>query len=302
MTTGQTELQLGDASVTLIEEVSGHRHKPDFIFPEVTAEEVARNSGWMAPDLYDPVRDLLAMIRTTNVIRTRGKIILIDTCVGDCKPRNAPFFNMLQGPWLENFSKTGLRFEDVDYVMCTHLHADHVGWNTRLENGRWVPTFPNARYIFDRREAEFWLSEAREGRDSPDGPVFEDSVLPILEAGLADLVDETTELAHGFRLEPTPGHSVGHAAFHLENAGGHLIFCGDVMHHPIQVREPHLFSRFCENPAQAIRTRMDFLGRYADTGILLAPAHFERGTFGRLTSGADGFHFDFLHGPSSRET
>ena len=293
-------LTLGGAEIAMVEEVSGHRYTPDFMFPEVTAEEVARNSGWMAPDLYDPARNLLAMVRQTNVIRTGGQVILIDTCVGDCKPRSPPAFNMLETAWLDNFRRTGLRFEDVDIVMCTHLHVDHVGWNTRLENGRWVPTFPNARYIFGQTEFDHWAAEHAAGRDSPHGPIFADSILPVVETGQQRIVDDAQELANGFRLEPTPGHSIGHVAIHLENEAGHVVFSGDVMHHPIQVREPHLFSRFCEDPEAAVQTRRRFLDTCADRDVIVAPAHFQRGTFGRVSSAADGFHFDFLNGPSSR--
>lgn len=295
-----TDLTLGDVSISLVEEISGHRYAPEFLFPQVTQDEVSRNAGWMAPDHYDPERQLLAMVRQTNVIRTPRHTILIDTCVGDCKPRNVASFNMLQTRWLENFRATGLRFEDVDFVMCTHLHVDHVGWNTRLDNGRWVPTFPNATYVFAKREFDHWAAQADQGRDSPDGPIFADSVAPVVERGLARIVDAEDELLTGFRLEPTPGHSVGHVAIHMQGSGGHVLFSGDIMHHPLQVREPHLFSRFCEDQDAAIATRRKFLADYADRDVIIAPAHFEGGTFGRVSSGSDGFHFDFLRGGTTR--
>jgi glyoxylase-like metal-dependent hydrolase (beta-lactamase superfamily II) len=294
------KLAIGDITVETIEEVSGPRYTPAFLLPKASSELIQRHAGWMAPDLYDPQADLLAMVRQSMVVRTRHHAILIDTCVGDCKRRNPPGMNDLHSPWLGNFRALGLSFEDIDLVMCTHLHVDHVGWNTRLADGRWVPTFPNARYIFARSEYEFWKEARQRGKDSPDGPVFEDSVEPVVEAGLAQIVDDAEELSDGFRLEPTAGHSVGHVAIHLEAAAGHVIFSGDVMHHPIQVREPHINSCFCEYPDRSAATRRRFLETYADRDVLVAPAHFERGTVGRITSGPDGFNFDFLQGGSTR--
>lgn len=288
------DLTLGNAHVSSVVEVSGHRYTPEFLLPGVTRDEVARHAEWMAPDLYDPARDLLAMVRQTNVVRTRHHTILIDTCVGDCKPRNVPAFNMLQSDWLANFRATGLNFEEVDLVMCTHLHVDHIGWNTRLLDGRWVPTFPNARYVFARSEFDHWSERHGRGEDSPDGPLFEDSVLPVVEAGQAEVVDDDAELAEGFVLEPTPGHSPGHVAIHLRRQGTHLVFAGDIMHHPLQVRLPHRNSRFCEDPEGARATRRRFLETHADRDVILAPAHFERGTLGRLRSASDGFRYDFL--------
>ncbi|KPQ19321.1 MAG: Metallo-beta-lactamase superfamily protein, partial [Rhodobacteraceae bacterium HLUCCA24] len=168
------DITLGDARISTIVEVSGPRYAPDFVFPGITGEEISRNIGWMAPDLYDVPSGRIAMVRQTNVVRVGGQTILIDTCVGDCKTRNVPAFNRLRTAWLANFEAAGLRTEEVDLVMCTHLHVDHVGWNTRLIEGRWRPTFPNARYVFGRRELDHWLTEHAAGRDSPDGPVFED--------------------------------------------------------------------------------------------------------------------------------
>lgn len=294
-------ISLGDAEIFPIVEVSGPRYRPEFVFPKITTEEISSNIGWMAPDLYDPTREMIAMVRQTNVIRTRGYTILIDTCVGDCKPRTVPSFNMLETEWLRNFRAAGLNFEEVDLVMCTHLHVDHVGWNTCLVDGHWVPTFSNARYVFSRRELEYWQAEHVKGRDSPDGPVFADSVLPLLETGQTQIVDESEgeDLLDGIWLEPTPGHSVGHVAVHLERKDGHVIFSGDIMHHPIQVREPQLYSRFCEDPAHATLTRRQFLEETADRDVLIVPAHFERGTVGRIRSAPDGFHYDFLAGGST---
>lgn len=292
-------LQIGQVRVDTVEEVSGPRYRPSWLLPDSTPEQVRRHVAWMAPDLYDPDRDLLAMVRQTYVLRTPRRTILIDTCVGDHKERTSPNFNQLSTEWLNNFRALGLTFDDIDVVMCTHLHVDHVGWNTRLENGRWVPTFPNARYLFGRTEFEACQEALKRGPD-PDGPIFEDSVLPIVEAGLAEIVDDNHALSDGIWFEPTHGHSPGHLCVNVRDGGQSAIFSGDVMHHPIQVREPTWNTRFCQDSVRSRETRHLFLDRYADRDTMVIPAHFERGTAGYIKGASDGFHFDFLEGGSTR--
>jgi glyoxylase-like metal-dependent hydrolase (beta-lactamase superfamily II) len=293
-------LRLGDVTIAAVEEVSGPRLRPDFLLPQSSPNMIARHAHWMAPDLYDPSSGLLAMVRQTNVIRTPHHTILIDTCAGDDKERNTPNFHRLKTPWKNNFKTLGLAFEDVDIVLCTHLHVDHVGWNTRLDNGKWVPTFPNARYLFSRTEYTYWADRVRSGQPDPDGPIFEDSVIPVVEAGQADIVADDHELSNGMWLELSAGHTAGHVCIHLQNEGGHVLFSGDLMHHPIQVREPQLNSRFCLDGAAALAARRRFLDSYADRDVIVVPAHFERGTAGRIVGASDGWHFDFLQGGSTR--
>lgn len=291
---------IGEVRVDAVEEVSGTRFPADRLVPDATPEEIDRHAVWMAPDLYDPARRLFALVRQTYVLRTAGRTMLIDTCVGDDKPRNGDSFNMLKTPWRANFAALGLAFEDVDVVMCTHLHVDHVGWNTRLENGRWVPTFPNAKYLFGRTEFEYW-SEALKRAPDPDGPILEDSVFPVVEAGLAEIVDDDYQLSDSVWFEHTPGHTPGHLCVHVRDGGEEAVFSGDLMHHPIQVREPHWSSCFCDDRAASARARAGFLDRYADSGKLIVPAHFERGTAGHVTGGAGGFQFEFIGGGSTRD-
>jgi glyoxylase-like metal-dependent hydrolase (beta-lactamase superfamily II) len=293
-------LRLGEVAIDAVEEISGPRYKPAFLLPEAPADLIAGHARWMAPDLYDPAADLLAMVRQTNVVRTQHHTILIDTCVGDDKERNRAAIHRLKSPWRDNFKALGLAFEDIDIVMCTHLHVDHVGWNTRLENGRWIPTFPNARYLFARTEFDYWADRVRTGRPDPDGPIFEDSVMPVVEAGQADIVADDHELSNGMWLELTPGHTAGHVCIHLQNRHGHVLFSGDLMHHPIQVREPQLNSGFCLDAAGSRAARRRLLDSYADRDVIVVPAHFQRGTAGRIVGASDGWHFDFLQGGSTR--
>jgi glyoxylase-like metal-dependent hydrolase (beta-lactamase superfamily II) len=292
-------LEIGAVRVDAVAEMSGFRWVAETLFPEAAPEAVDRHIGWMAPDLFDPETRMLAMIRQCFVLRTPRRTIMIDSCTGDDKPRNGPTFNMLRTPWRENFAALGLSYEDIDIVMCTHLHADHVGWNTRLDNGRWVPTFPNARYLFGRTEYEHRLAEMVRAPD-PVGSFMEDSVLPVVEAGQAEIVDDAYQLSDNVWFEPTFGHTPGHLCVHVRDGGEEAVFSGDVMHHPIQVREPQWSSCFCEDRDASRRARLAFLDRYADSGALIVPTHFERGSAGRLTGGADGFHFDFLQGGSTR--
>lgn len=290
---------IGSVQVEAVVEVSGPRLSPDYVFPDATDDALNRHAAWMAPDLFDPETRLLAMVRQSYIVRTPQRIIVIDTCTGDDKPRNGDSFNMLKTPWRGNFAATGLRFEDVDLVMCTHLHVDHVGWNTRLENGRWVPTFPNARYLFGRTEFEHWSEELKKAPD-PDGPIMEDSVFPIVDAGLAEIVDDNYQLSDAVWFEHTPGHTPGHICVHVKDSGEEAVFSGDLMHHPIQVREPQWSSRFCSDAEASRHARTGFLDRYADTGKVIVPAHFERGSAGLVAGAEDGFHFDFRAGGSTR--
>lgn len=293
-------LELGGVTVEAVEEISGHRFRPDVLLPWSTPAQIADHAGWMAPDLYDPARDLLAMVRQSYVVRTGRRTIVIDTCVGDDKDRPSANFNRLKTPWFANFRALGLDPAEVDVVLCTHLHVDHVGWHTRLVDGRWVPTFPNARYLFGRTELASYLA-AREAGPDPDGPIFEDSVQPVFDAGLAEIVEDDFELGDGLWLELTPGHTPGHLCIHLETPAGRAVFAGDLMHHPVQVREPQWNSRFCEDADGARRARRRFLEAHADTDTLIVPAHFERGTVGRLTADAAGFNYHFRDGGDVRE-
>jgi glyoxylase-like metal-dependent hydrolase (beta-lactamase superfamily II) len=182
---------------------------------------------------------------------------------------------MLDRPYMANLAKAGIRVEDVDYVLCTHLHVDHVGWNTRAENGRWVPTFPNAKYVFSRTDRDYFDPARGEGgKDELAAHVFNDSVLPILEAKQDLVVDGSYRLADLLTITPAPGHSPGHVLIALESQGSEALFTGDIMHHPIQIHCPDWSSAFCSDPAEARTSRRRVLERAAAKGSVLYPAHF----------------------------
>jgi glyoxylase-like metal-dependent hydrolase (beta-lactamase superfamily II) len=200
--------------------------------------------------------------------------------------------NELNTPWLSRLADKGLRAEDIDFVMCTHLHADHVGWNTRLVNGHWVPTFPNARYLFARREYDYW--NPMTGPDSRshryDG-VFEDSVLPCVEAGLATLIDEGFIVDDALRVEDAPGHSEGNILIRASSRGITGLFTGDCIHTPLQIVYPNCSTSSCIDPEAAIATRRRILSECAEYDHLLIPAHFPAALFGRVAAHGDSFRY-----------
>lgn len=289
-----TTLRIGEATINEIVEWSGIYRDPLEMFPDATQELVDLHRSWLEPHSIDPASGHLIMPFRSYLIRTGEHTILVDTCVGNDKERPLrPGWHRQNWPWMERFLSLGVTPEDVDLVVLTHLHTDHVGWNTRLEDGRWVPTFPNARYICHKQEYDYWDGEYLNQAWLKDS--FEDSVLPVAEAGKLDLVAGDHEIDKGLWLEPVPGHTPGAVCLHLENGGEHGIFCADLMHHPLQVPEAQWSTIFCSDRERAHKTRSAFIDRYADTRTMFFPAHFANNGGGRIVSGGpDGkLMFDF---------
>lgn len=274
--------RIGDMEITRITEQVISTLTTDRLFPDSDAESFARHKDWMVPELLsEDGRHALLSIHSW-LIRTPHHLMLVDTATGNGKER--PFsalFHQLNTPWYERFLATGVTPEDIDYVLLTHLHADHVGWNTVLDDGRWKPTFPNARYVFAKREGDFYTTPASESRRM----VFADSVKPVLDAGLADLIeDEGGEYLPGIHFLPTPGHSVGHMAIALESKGETALFIGDVMHHPVQVYHPEWNSVFCGNSSQSRQSRQWLLNYAVNREATLFPAHFAGRSAGKVVA------------------
>jgi glyoxylase-like metal-dependent hydrolase (beta-lactamase superfamily II) len=266
-------------------------------FPAYDAVAVDEHRSWLEPHFLDPATDEIIMPVKSWIVRLNGKIFLIDTCLGNCKDRAGySGLHMLDTPYLDRFRDQGLRPEDVDYVMCTHLHLDHVGWNTRLHDGRWVPTFPNARYVFAHEE----LSAMEADLCGDDGSitaqfarlVYADSVRPILDAGLAMIVKGQQDLNDGFTITPAPGHSPGHVRIELRSDGQAGVFCGDMLHSPIQVPLWQWTSKHCHEPKMAIQSRLELLRFCVTENALLIPTHFDTPHVGRVRETANGFRFD----------
>lgn len=284
---------LGGISVSRIVELEGPTYAPDFLLPDADKETVARHEPWLLPRFFDRASGLLIMSFHSYLVHTAHHLILVDTCIGNDKDRPLrPNWHRRRGTYLEDLARLGARPEDVDVVLCMHLHVDHVGWNTRLADGRWVPTFPRAQYLFGRREFEHW--QALDKAD-PQPPVnhgsFRDSVLPVVEAGRATLVDTDHIIEDGLRLEPAPGHTPGQVVLNVAGPNGQAVLSGDVMHHPLQVAQPEWSSRFCTDQDLSQRTRRALLARLADTDTLLLTGHFPTPTVGRIVSVPEGFRF-----------
>jgi glyoxylase-like metal-dependent hydrolase (beta-lactamase superfamily II) len=284
---------VGEVEILRVEESLGSGFAPKALLPDWTAEAIAPHLGWLAPTYYDPGRDRLIMGIHSWVLKTRHHTILIDTCVGNHKPRpGSPRFDMLDRPYMANLAAAGIAVEDVDYVLCTHLHVDHVGWNTRLDNDRWVPTFPNAKYVFSSIDRDYFDPARGEGgRSELTAAVFNDSVLPILEARQDMVVDGTHALGDDIVISPAPGHSPGHVLITLKSQGQEALFTGDIMHHPIQIHRPDWSSAFCSDREQVKVTRRRILEHAAAKGSLLYPAHFAGSFIGRVAERAGGFAY-----------
>ena len=265
-------------------------------FPDATKEVVEANKDWLMPRYIDPKTIEVILCIQSYVIKTLHHTILVDTCVGNHKSRPArPSWHMQNSPFIEELAGVGVQPEEVDFVLCTHLHVDHVGWNTKLLDGRWVPTFPNAKYIFSRNEFELWAARYEKGETVPVPLVYEDSVLPIVEAGQAIIVEDTHQIDDGMWLEPAPGHTPGHVMLNLKSGEETALMSGDVIHHPLQLIRPDWSSRACEDPHLSAVSRTKMLESVADTNTLLCPAHFGSPTMGHVISHAtDGFRYRLI--------
>jgi len=268
-------IQLGPVTISRVVEIGRSSYPTAMMLPDSTPAAIASHLPWLKPDFFDEVSGDIGSRIQTYIVRTPRHTILVDTGVGNDKPRgeNAAW-HLRQGRYLDDLGAIGVTPDEVDYVLCTHMHVDHVGWNTRFVNGLWVPTFPRATYIFVGDEWEFWKHESEKGKE-PSGCI-DDSVLPIVSAGQAKLVQSDYAVDDYLRFEPWRGHTPGHAAIRLETPAGTAIFSGDLMHRVVQVAEPQWSSRFCYDPRQAADTRRAFVERHADSGVLVLAAHFPR--------------------------
>jgi glyoxylase-like metal-dependent hydrolase (beta-lactamase superfamily II) len=292
--------KLGAIEISKITELPGLAMQAASLLPTITAEILADGRRWLGPRFIDPEAEIVYLSFHSYVVKTPRHNILVDTCCGNDKQRQSmPGWHLLNTPYLQELAALSLRPEDIDIVLCTHLHADHVGWNTRLVDGRWVPTFPNARYVMGQHEYAHWH---RLHGENPPAPVnrgsFADSVLPVVAAGQAMMVPSDfrvdVELGEGVWLEPSPGHSPGHVCVHVTGGGRHALLAGDAIHHPLQLTHPHLSIAADFDRAQAAATRRDILERYADTATLLLTAHFPEPTAGLIIRQGENFSFRFL--------
>ncbi len=268
--------QIGDFTVSRIVEmeVAGGSK---FILPDAT-REAAREISWLNPHFADDEGRLIMSIHAL-VIDTGDHRIIVDTCIGNDKPRQIPNWNNLQTSFLHDLEAAGYPRESIDTVLCTHLHVDHVGWNTMLVDGEWVPTFPNARYLLADKEYEYWSTTED---DAGYGDIMADSVQPVVDAGLVDFVDWEHVVCDGVQLEPTPGHTPGHCSIHLTSAGQEALITGDCIHHPCQMTRLDWCSSADFDQAAGQATREQLLAKYVDSDVLFIGTHFATPTAGHV--------------------
>jgi glyoxylase-like metal-dependent hydrolase (beta-lactamase superfamily II) len=288
--------QIGDVRIDRIVEFQQPLLPAGVLYPASTPEALARHRAWLEPELMEPGTGLMAIAFHSFLIHSGGLRIIVDTCSGNDRVRpKKPRYHLRHWPYLDHLRAAGVAPADIDYVLCTHLHVDHVGWNTQLVRGRWVPTFPNARYLFVREEWDYWRRHYR-SESFTDDPYYTDSLLPLIESGCVDFVGMDHVFDDAVRLEPLPGHTPGHVGVHVASRGAACVMSGDLMHTALQVAEPDWSSCFCVDAAASAATRRAFLERYADTGVRVLPAHFPTPTAGWIEREGAGFRFRFDDG------
>jgi glyoxylase-like metal-dependent hydrolase (beta-lactamase superfamily II) len=283
---------IGDIEWHRIIESEEPDFKVDFLLPDATPEALAPHRHWMEPRFLDPASQKLVMAMQSYVLKTRHHTILIDSCVGNDKERrfHAPWSHRAGTRYLDALAEVGLSPDGIDFVMCTHLHADHVGWNTRLIDGRWVPTFPNARYVFAKTEFEFWTELNKKGKKYSDGCI-DDSVLPVVEAGQAEIVADDYAFDDHIWFVPTPGHTPGHTSVCVRSKDASAVMSGDVLHTPLQCREPNWSAVGCSDRAQSAATRGAFLETHCETDTVVMTGHFPSPSIGHVRRHGDSFDF-----------
>jgi glyoxylase-like metal-dependent hydrolase (beta-lactamase superfamily II) len=272
------------AKIVELEVTGGSR----FILPQATPEAIMP-IGWLQPDFADE-RGRLRMSIHALVVETPSRRIIVDTCLGNDKEnRRIPTWNKLQTRFIADLETAGYPRETIDTVICTHLHVDHVGWNTMLIESRWVPTFPNARYLMGRVEFAYWTN----GHEREDmRAVLADSVMPVWDAGLVDLVETDHRVCDEASLVPTLGHTPGHVSVRITSQGEEALITGDFMHHPCQIARPDWSSTADSDPAEAQLTRGRMLTHLANAPILVIGTHFAGRTAGRIARDGGAFRLE----------
>lgn len=281
---------IGQVKITSVIE-SETPTSPRFLYKDMGKVEVlerAKKAPWLQPNFVSDEGYLLQKIHCL-VVEVDDLRIAVDTCVGNDKQRQNPLWNELDGPFLSDLASAGYPPESITHVVCTHLHVDHVGWNTRLVDGQWVPTFPNARYLFVDVEFRHWRDEPTlfEGEDP-----FGDSVAPVMDAGIVDMVAPDYVISEMIRFESTPGHTPGHVSLVIESDGKRGIITGDMLHHPMQLADPELSSMFDTDPVMSRETRRRVFPDWADGETLVVGTHFGTPTAGVLVADGDGYRLD----------
>ncbi len=288
-------MRIGDVVITRVEELVIPT-SVRWLLPDAPPDARENARPWLEPHFINERGHLLQSVHTF-VVRTPEHVILVDTGVGNQKVRDqggVAGFHMLDTPFLEKLAEAGATPESVDYVLITHMHSDHVGWNTRLVDGAWVPTFPHARYIFVAREWAHWSGEAEQSEATR--VLVDDSLRPVVDAGLADLVPPDHRVSGSVWLEPSHGHTPGHVCVRISSMGADAVVTGDVMHSPIQCACPEPASALDRDPQPAREARRAFLERYADSGVLVLGTHFSAPSAGYIARDGAAYRYDAVEG------
>jgi glyoxylase-like metal-dependent hydrolase (beta-lactamase superfamily II) len=278
--------QVGDVRITKIVEMEVPGGTK-FILPDAT-KEACLPIEWMQPHFMTPDGRLIMSIHAL-VIETPDRRIVVDTCIGNDKKRRIPAWTDLSLPFLEDMAKAGYPVDSIDTVMCTHLHVDHVGWNTRLVDGKWQPTFENARYLMAAPEFDYWRDQ---DTDAESQVIFSDSVQPVFDAGLVDMVETTHQICPEVRLLPTHGHTPGHCSVLIESKGEQAMITGDFVHHPCQMARVDWCSSADYDRDAGMETRKRVFAEFADTPTLIIGTHFAGATAGHLKRDGDAYRLD----------
>lgn len=284
-------LSVGDIrirSLTELQTTGGSR----FILPQATPAAILA-IPWLVPTFADE-RGRLKMAVQSFLVEAGDKKILVDTGLGNDKTgRLVPAWNGRTDDFLDRLAAAGFGPDDVDIVVNTHLHVDHVGWNTRHVDGRWRPTFPNARYVTGRTEFAYWRDQTA---DAEHRQVFEDSVRPVADAGLFDLIEPGDEIAPGMTAIATPGHTIGHMSLRLrsgkDEAMQEAMLGGDILHHVCQLAHPDWSATPDFDPRQSAATRRVLFGQLAGSKTLFLAGHAPDGLAGIIAREGDGFRLD----------
>ena len=270
-------MRIGEAEMRPVVEIDRLEITHHSLMDQFAPGDIAGHEHWLCPHHHVPETGMFHLSQHAWLIEAHGKRIVVDPCVGHQRSRpGIDYYDMIDSPLIDRLKAMGAPPESIDYVFCTHLHLDHVGWNTQLVGGRWVPTFPNARYLLPRAEEEFWRQDIEGGLPGFhvfNTGIYAECVQPVIEAGLADLVEAGMRVADCLSLIDSPGHTIGHMAGLLESAGQGAVLCGDAIHHPVQVLHPTR-SGPQHDWVQAGKTRCMLLDLCADLDYWLAPAHF----------------------------
>lgn len=277
--------KIGDVEITRIVEVNNWEDDITMLLPDATPETVL-SYPWLQPHFATPEGKMIISFQCF-VMRTKDHQIMLDTCIGNDREREFPVFTNMQTSFMEDLAHAGFTPESIDTVLCTHLHFDHVGWNTRLVDGQWVPTFPNARYLFGRHEYEHWMM-LKETHGYHDLNHMYDSVQPVVDAGLVDLIEPEHKVCPELSLMQTPGHTPGHVSIVIESKGERAVITGDMMHHPIQFERPGDKGRFDMLGDIACQTRSKFVKEVVNSGTFVIGSHFPDPSSGYVVSDGNG--------------